>query len=479
MIVVIVAKFNDLGIVVQPLCLICPEIKKKQENPKVDNLTPIAIVAELDKFVVGQTEAKKAIANALRSRWRRQQLALVDQKEITPKNILMIGPTGVGKTELARRLAKMVNAPFVKVEATKFTEVGYVGSSVDKIITDLMAVAIKQVEQLESATLSEDITVKVQNVILEALVPPSNKNWGKVSDVDANTNLRESYRTALMAGELDSKIIEVDDTLLPRKDLHGIPDALLEQIHQIELVMSQMRGRVVTKTKITVKEAKEQIQTVMLRNALSMGNIKSKAIALVEQSGIVFIDEIDKICITGNISGGPSREGVQRDLLPLIEGCVVQTKYGSIKTDHILFIASGAFSLAKPSDMMAELQGRLPIRVQLNELQQRDFVHILKDTETSMLKQYIKLMSAENITLSFTDTAIDTIANMAVELNRNIENLGARRLHAILETILQDITYETTAHSKCVDNCVVICSEYVNEKLSHLVQNEDLSKYVL
>lgn len=445
----------------------------------MENLTPVAIVTELDKFVVGQTEAKKAIANALRSRWRRQQLPTVDQKEITPKNILMIGPTGVGKTELARRLATLVKAPFVKVEATKFTEVGYVGNSVDSIIADLLSVAIKQVEQSETVALKADIAVKVQNVILEAIVPPSNSNWGKVSDVDSNSNLREQHRAGLVAGDLDDKIIEIDDTLLPRKDLHGIPDALVEQMQQIEIVMSQMRGRVVTKTKLTVKEAKEQIQTVMLRNAMSLGNIKTKAVDLVEQSGIVFIDEIDKICMANRTGGGPSREGVQRDLLPLIEGCTVQTRYGTVRTDHILFIASGAFSLCKPSDMMAELQGRLPIRVQLKELQQADFVRILKDTETSMLKQYVKLLSAENITLTFTDSAIDSLAYIAVTLNNRMENLGARRLHAILETLLQDITYATTTHPKCVDGHVRIDSDYVGEKLNSLVQDEDLSKYVL
>ena len=443
-------------------------------------LTPDRIVRELDKHIIGQTEAKRSVAIALRNRWRRSQVKDELRPEIKPKNILLIGPTGVGKTEIARRLATLANAPFVKVEATKFTEVGYVGRDVESIVRDLVEVAVKKNREAEMAKVKDRAQNAAIERILDALLPtPKNK---AVSPITENNNespseTRQLFRKKLLAGELDDKMIEVEMATPALGVEIMAPPGMEEMTGQLQNMFSSLTGGRTKKRKIKVKSALKQLCD---EEAIAMVNEeenRQNACERVEQHGIVFIDEIDKITQRANISGADvSREGVQRDLLPLVEGTTIFTKYGMIKTDHILFIASGAFHLSKPSDLIPELQGRFPIRVELNALSSDDFVKILTEPKASLVEQYIALMATEGINLKFTNDCIKRIAEIAFQVNTKTENIGARRLYTIMERLLEEISY--TAPTKKSKN-ITIDAKYVNKQLDKLLQNEDLTKYIL
>ena len=433
------------------------------------NFTPREIVSELDRHIIGQNEAKKAVAIALRNRWRRMQLISPMREEVLPKNILMMGPTGVGKTEIARRLAKLTQAPFSKVEATKFTEIGYVGRDVEQIIRDLMDVAVTNTK----IRWMEDVSVHAQNAtqerILDALVGKS-----------ATPETREKFAQKLISGTLDDRQIdlEVEDTSnnVSSFDMPGMPGAQMGMINVTDILGKAMGPRMKIR-KMTVIQAQKIVHQEECSKLLDQDKVVEDAIRAVEQNGIVFIDEIDKICARSErTSGDVSREGVQRDLLPLIEGTTVSTKYGMVKTDHILFIASGAFHTAKPSDLLPELQGRLPIRVELKPLSQSDFIRILTEPVSSLIKQYIALLSTENVTLNFTDDGIQTIASLAEELNNNVENIGARRLHAILEKTLEEVSF---AASETPGTHVTIDGPYVQKSVEKLVKNIDVARFIL
>ena len=439
-------------------------------------LTPREIVSELDRFIIGQKEAKKSVAIALRNRWRRMQIDPKLRGEIFPKNILMIGPTGVGKTEIARRLASLANAPFIKVEATKYTEVGYVGKEVDSIIRDLVDVGMKLVKEQafkKNRVRAEDAA---EERILDALLPPADNTPESEKE---NNPTRQIFRKKLREHELDDREIEirVADTG-PSFNIIGGNAAIEEVNNQLQSLFDNMNANRTVVRKMKIKDAFKELVMEEAEKLTKKDDLKTEAINLTENNGIVFIDEIDKICgqdLNGS-RGEVSRQGVQRDLLPLIEGCQVSTKYGMVRTDHILFIASGAFQMSKPSDLIPELQGRLPIRVERTALTSEDFERILKEPHTSLTKQYEMLLATEGVTIEFTDDAIKRIAEDAFTVNERTENIGARRLHTLMEKLLESVSFEAPDHA---GQKVVIDAEYVDDHLGELVQNEDLSRYIL
>ncbi len=445
-----------------------PKEKNEKNASLVSSLSPREIVSELDRYVVGQNNAKKAVAIALRNRWRRQALKGEMKNEILPKNILMIGPTGVGKTEISRRLSKLAEAPFVKVEATRFTEVGYVGRDVEQIIRDLLEIAIA----MEKVKKRKEVKVKAQKMAEEKVLDTLVGNKASVAT-------RESFRKRLRSGDLDDNEIEIavnDNNSSPTFEIPGMPGANIGMVNIGEMLGKSM-GTKQKKKKMSVKESHEILINEESDKLIEDDKIIKSAKDTTENNGIVFLDEIDKISGRSDRSGGDvSREGVQRDLLPLIEGTTVSTKYGPIKTDHILFIASGAFQLAKPSDLLPELQGRLPIRVELEALTSDDFKKILKEPDYSLIKQYVALLKTENVDLEFSDDGIDAIANIASEVNSTVENIGARRLHTIIERILDDVSFTATDRS---GEKILIDSKYVKKNLDELVKDTDLSKFIL
>jgi ATP-dependent HslUV protease ATP-binding subunit HslU len=445
------------------------EIKENvEQSSNVTSLSPREIVSELDRYVIGQKQAKRAVAIALRNRWRRQALTNEMKDEVLPKNILMIGPTGVGKTEISRRLSKLAEAPFIKVEATRFTEVGYVGRDVEQIIRDLLEIAIA----MEKVKKRKEVFTKAQQAaeerVLEAMV--GNK---------ASIATRESFRKRLRNGDLDKNEIEIDvqeGSSMPSFEIPGMPGANVGMVNIGEMLGKTM-GKKPKKKKMTVKESHEILIAEESDKLIEQDKIVKSAKVSTENNGIVFLDEIDKVSARSDrIGGDVSREGVQRDLLPLIEGTTVSTKYGTIKTDHILFIASGAFQLAKPSDLLPELQGRLPIRVELNALTSEDFKKILREPDNSLIKQYKALLKTEKINLEFTDDGIETIAELATEVNSSVENIGARRLHTIIEKVLDEISFTATDRG---GEKIIIDKKYVQKNLGELVKDTDLSKFIL
>jgi len=442
------------------------KIKKKEEE-KITSFSPREIVSELDRYVVGQNKAKRAVAIALRNRWRRQMLTDNMKDEVLPKNILMVGPTGVGKTEISRRLSKLAQAPFIKVEATKFTEVGYVGKDVEQIIRDLMEIAISMIKDQKRKEVKTKAQLAAEERVLEALV-------GK----NASSATKESYRKRLRAGDLDENIIEIfvqENTTSPSFEIPGASGTI--GMISISDIFGKGLGVKKKKRKISVKESYDYLIDEESEKLLDQDQILKEAKFATENNGIVFLDEIDKISARSErIGADVSREGVQRDLLPLIEGTSVNTKYGTIKTDHILFIASGAFQLAKPSDLLPELQGRLPIRVELNPLTKEDFIRILKEPDNSLIKQYEALMKTEDVSLKFLDDGVDEIAEIATYVNSTIENIGARRLHTIIERILDDISFTAPDRSGEV---VLINKAYVQKNLGDIKGDKDLSKFIL
>lgn len=443
-------------------------------------MTPKEIVSELDRFIIGQANAKRAVAIALRNRWRRMQLGEALRQEITPKNILMIGPTGVGKTEIARRLAKLARAPFIKVEATKFTEVGYVGRDVESIIRDLMEISIKQVRNHMKDKVRQAAKEAAQERVLDALLPAAPGAFeGDPNDpsTDKDSATRALFRRRLLDGELNDKEIEMD--LAARQggiEIMG-PSGMDDMVNQLQGMMENLSSGQKKRRRLTVKAALKQVEEEEAEKLVDEDNIKARALESVEQNGIVFIDEIDKIAKRADAGGGDvSREGVQRDLLPLVEGCTVSTKHGMVKTDHILFIASGAFHLSKPSDLVPELQGRLPIRVELDALKTGDFKRILTEPDASLTEQYIALMKTEDYGLTFSESGIERIAELAYQVNDQSENIGARRLHTMLERLLDEVSFHACDRS---GDSLVVDSAYVDEKLENLVKDEDLSDYIL
>lgn len=440
----------------------------------MSSMTPREIVHELDKHIVGQQNAKRAVAIALRNRWRRMQVPVDMRNEITPKNILMIGPTGVGKTEIARRLAKLANAPFIKVEATKFTEVGYVGRDVESIIRDLVDVAIKMRREQAIKSVKHRAAEAAEERILDVLLPPARDISAEESKHESST--RQIFRKKLREGELNDKEIEIDVAAASVGVEIMAPPGMEEMTNQLQSMFSNLGREKTKKVKMSVKKALKQLQDDEAAKLVSEEDIKAQAIEAAEQNGIVFIDEIDKVARRGNVSGADvSREGVQRDLLPLIEGCTVSTKHGMIKTDHILFITSGAFHLSKPSDLIPELQGRLPIRVELNALSPDDFERILTEPTASLTEQQIALLKTEGIEINFSKDGIRRIAETAFDVNERTENIGARRLHTILERLLEDISFTAGDENKSID----INAAYVEQHLGELAKNEDLSRYIL
>lgn len=446
----------------------------------MSQMTPREIVHELDRFVIGQASAKRAVAIALRNRWRRMQLAEELREEVTPKNILMIGPTGVGKTEIARRLAKLANAPFIKVEATKFTEVGYVGKDVESIIRDLVETGVKLLREQEMAKVASRAETAAEERILDILLPaprPSSQ-WDTTEEPSSeDSSTRQIFRKKLRQGELDDKEVEIDLTPAAMDVEIMAPPGMEEMTNQLQGMFANMGGDKKQKRKLKIKEAMKHLTDEEASKMLNMEELKIRAVELVEQNGIVFLDEIDKVAKRqeSGSGGDVSREGVQRDLLPLIEGSTVSTKYGVVKTDHILFIASGAFHIAKPSDLIPELQGRLPIRVELSALTPNDFERILTEPRASLTKQYVALMQTEGLEVEFTEDAITEIAQIAYDVNESTENIGARRLHTILERLLEHISFEATDLSEPVK----IDAAYVNSQLTDIVKDQDLSQFIL
>ncbi|NBC98846.1 HslU--HslV peptidase ATPase subunit [Atlantibacter hermannii] len=443
----------------------------------MSEMTPREIVSELDKHIIGQDAAKRSVAIALRNRWRRMQLDEELRHEVTPKNILMIGPTGVGKTEIARRLAKLAHAPFIKVEATKFTEVGYVGKEVDSIIRDLTDAAIKMVRMQSIEKNRYRAEEMAEERILDVLIPPAKNNWGQAEQAQEPSAARQSFRKKLREGQLDDKEIEINLAAAPMGVEIMAPPGMEEMTNQLQSMFQNLGGQKQKPRKLKIKDAMKLLVEEEAAKLVNPEELKQDAIDAVEQHGIVFIDEIDKICKRGNVSGPDvSREGVQRDLLPLVEGCTVSTKHGMVKTDHILFIASGAFQVASPSDLIPELQGRLPIRVELQALTAEDFERILTEPNASVTVQYKALMATEGVNIDFTDDGIKRIAQAAWQVNESTENIGARRLHTVLERLMEEISYDA---SDLNGQTIIIDAEYVGKHLDELVADEDLSRFIL
>ena len=443
----------------------------------MSEMTPREIVSELDQHIIGQSDAKRAVAIALRNRWRRMQLQEPMRHEVTPKNILMIGPTGVGKTEIARRLAKLANAPFIKVEATKFTEVGYVGKEVDSIIRDLTDSAMKLVRQQEIVKNRAKAEEAAEERILDALLPAAKNQWGEVENRDSQSNTRQIFRKKLREGQLDDKEVEIDVAGVSMGVEIMAPPGMEDMTSQLQSMFENLSGSQTKKRKMKIKDALKTLIDDEAAKLVNPEELKQKAIDAVEQNGIVFIDEIDKICKKGEYSGADvSREGVQRDLLPLVEGSTVNTKHGMVKTDHILFIASGAFQVARPSDLIPELQGRLPIRVELSALTAEDFERILTEPNASLTEQYKALMATEGVNIEFTQDAIKKIAEAAFRVNEKTENIGARRLHTVMERLMDKISFNA---SDMDGQTVNIDAAYVSEALGDVVENEDLSRFIL
>ena len=442
----------------------------KKKDSKVSALSPREIVSELDRYVIGQEAAKKAVAVALRNRWRRQALSEEMRDEVLPKNILMIGPTGVGKTEISRRLSKLAQAPFIKVEATRFTEVGYVGKDVEQIIRDLIEIAIAIEREKKRKEVKAKAELKAEEKVLDALV------GGK-----ASIATKESFRRRLRNGDLDENEIEIEvedaSSGLQSFEIPGMPGGNVGMVNLGDILGKSMGNKKGKKKKMSVKESHEILIAQESDKMIEEDKIIKESKIATEENGIVFLDEIDKVSARSDRVGGDvSREGVQRDLLPLIEGTTVSTKHGPIKTDHILFVASGAFQLAKPSDLLPELQGRLPIRVELNALNEDDFKRILKEPDNSLIKQYIELLKTENVNLVFTEDGIDMLAKISAEVNASVENIGARRLHTIIEKVLDDISFNATDRA---GETVTVDKKYVNDNLGNLVKDTDLSKFIL
>jgi len=437
----------------------------------MSDFSPREIVSELDRFIVGQEDAKRAVAVALRNRWRRQQLPEALREEVLPKNILMIGPTGCGKTEIARRLAKLANAPFLKVEATKFTEVGYVGRDVESIVRDLVEVGLAMTSEKHRKAMIPQAELAAENRVIEALTGPT-----------AGEHTREAFRKKLRSGELDDREIEIEVSDAPSQggmpmfELPGMPGASMGMINLGEMLGGAF-GQKRTKRKLRVAESYIVLVAEEADRLVDKEKIRQEALHLVQNDGIVFLDEIDKITARSDRGGADvSREGVQRDLLPLIEGTTVATKHGTVKTDHILFIASGAFHLAKPSDLLPELQGRLPIRVTLNPLTREDFVRILREPENSLIRQYTALLGTEQVTLEFSDDAIERLAALSADINQTVENIGARRLHTVLEKLLEEVSFTASDRG---GETVLIDAAYVDDRVAPLAKNTDLSKFIL
>ncbi|EDS6094459.1 HslU--HslV peptidase ATPase subunit [Salmonella enterica] len=443
----------------------------------MSEMTPREIVSELNKHIIGQDNAKRSVAIALRNRWRRMQLDEELRHEVTPKNILMIGPTGVGKTEIARRLAKLANAPFIKVEATKFTEVGYVGKEVDSIIRDLTDAAVKMVRVQAIGKNRYRAEELAEERILDVLIPPAKNNWGQAEQQQEPSAARQTFRKKLREGQLDDKEIEINLAAAPMGVEIMAPPGMEEMTSQLQSMFQNLGGQKQKPRKLKIKDAMKLLVEEEAAKLVNPEELKQDAIDAVEQHGIVFIDEIDKICKRGETSGPDvSREGVQRDLLPLVEGCTVSTKHGMVKTDHILFIASGAFQVAKPSDLIPELQGRLPIRVELQALTTSDFERILTEPNASVTVQYKALMATEGVNIEFTDSGIKRIAEAAWQVNETTENIGARRLHTVLERLMEEISYNA---SDLHGQNITIDAEYVSKHLDALVADEDLSRFIL
>ena len=444
----------------------------------MSDLNPKEIVLELNKHIVGQDAAKRAVAIALRNRWRRLQLNAELRSEITPKNILMIGPTGVGKTEISRRLAKLANAPFVKVEATKFTEVGYVGKEVDQIIRDLADVAVKQARETAMQNVREQATLAAEECILDALLPaPRQVGFDTIDEPKPDNSTREKFRQKLRDGKLEDREIEIEVSGMSVGVEIMAPPGMEEMTNQLQGMFQNLSNQKKRNKRLKVADARQLLQDEEAAKLINEEETKLHALENVEQNGIVFIDEIDKVAKRGESSGPDvSREGVQRDLLPLVEGCSVNTKYGMVKTDHILFIASGAFHLSKPSDLIPELQGRLPIRVELDALKAEDFVRILTEPDASLTEQYSALLFTEQVSLDFTDDGVQRIAEIASQVNDKTENIGARRLHTIMERLLENVSFEATDMNGAR---VSVDKTFVDEHLGDLAADEDLSQYIL
>ncbi|WP_435275251.1 HslU--HslV peptidase ATPase subunit [Psychrobium sp. nBUS_13] len=439
-------------------------------------MTPREIVSELDAHIIGQSDAKRAVSIALRNRWRRLQLNDELRQEVTPKNILMIGPTGVGKTEIARRLAKLANAPFIKVEATKFTEVGYVGKEVDQIIRDLADVALNITREEQMSKVRYAAEEAAEERILDALLPPARGGFEE-EEKSTDSSTRQVFRKKLREGKLDDKEIEIE-VAAPQVGVEIMaPPGMEEMTNQLQGMFQNMGNAPAKKRKMKIKDAFKALQEEEAAKLVNQDDLKEQAVDMAEQNGIVFIDEIDKICKRGEASGPDvSREGVQRDLLPLIEGCTVSTKHGMVKTDHILFITSGAFQVSKPSDLIPELQGRLPIRVELSALSTEDFVRILTEPNASLTEQHKALLATEGVDIEFTDCGIQRIAESAWQVNERTENIGARRLHTVLERLMEELSYHASDRT---GESVTIDAAYVDKYLDDLVQNEDLSQFIL